>query len=374
MKPSIFLRGLLLLLMLVPITGCLNDSGSESGTDVEFVEFDPDNFSCNPLDGGQDFVGLNLGVHASLYYLKEDQPAYTDVNDYIQYGHHISNLDLFFNQIYLPTRPFDRGFVTENGQTIKTEQGDTLYEYFALKLRGKIVKGSLPQGLYQFALLTDDGAVLNMNFGSGDELVVDNNGQHPTRMGCAAAAVELSDDPIPFEMLYNQGPRHHIAMTLLVRPWTAGMDPNDPECGKSGNDRYFDSTQNPPEPQQAYLDLQSRGWMPLAPNNYLLPDDKIENPCAGEVPIITDVIVENITSNSVTLTWTTDIHATSEVDYKAQSDVEFVRVVENSNGMKSHRVTVAGLNPNTDYVFKAVSRSRTGQSSESSEIVARTRR
>ena len=376
MKTRIYIRGLLALLLLAPLTACIGaDSGEESGTAVEIVPYDPSEYSCSPLgEAGDDPLAAYYGVHGELFYLAPDQPHYTDVRDYFNFGHVVSNLDLFLNQIFIPTRPFDRGFETASGHIIQTEQGDTLYEYFALKLRGRLIRGSLPPGNYQLALLSDDGAILNMDFGAGSQLVVDNNGQHPTRMGCATSSIYLGDEAIPYELLYNQGPRYHIALTWMIRPWPSDNNPNDSQCGLEGNSMYFDSTQNPPTPNAAYNGLLARGWQPLAPNNFLIPEDKVQNPCNIPAPVISNFAIASIEATSVTLTWDTDIASTSQVLYRLATVGTFTATSEIQNGLLHHTVQVTGLTSNTNYNFIAMSKSGSGLSSESAELAARTRR
>lgn len=376
MKPSIYIRGLIVLLLLGPTSGCLilEGSGTESGTIADMVPLNPDAYSCSPLDEGQTELPPSYGVYGQLYYLTPSQPRYTSVVDYFTNGTQVSDLELFLNQVYIPTRPFDRGFVTAAGTTITNEQGDTLYEYFAMNLRGRLARGSLPPGRYQMALLSDDGSILSMDTGSGMVQVVNNDGQHPTRMGCAMTAIELGDAPIPYELLYNQGPRFHIALTWMIRPWPADENPNDVQCGLQGNAMYFDSTQDPPAPQPAYNNLLARGWMPLAPENYLLPLDKVKNPCAVQAPVISNVVVSSILSTSVTLTWDTDIGSTSQVLYRPSAGSVFSATSEVNGNSVHHMVTVTGLLPNTNYNLKAVSKSFSGQSSESAELAVRTRR
>ena len=375
MISRMLIRGLLALMLTASLVSCIGaDSGSESGTQVEIVPYNPENYSCSPLGDNDESLSSLYGVHGQLYYLTPEMPRYQNVRDYFSYGHLVPDLDLFLSQIYIPTRPFDRGFVTASGQTIQTEQGNTLYEYFALHLRGRLTRGYLPAGEYQLALLSDDGAVLSLDFGDGWVEVVNNDGQHPTRMGCGLQKITLSDQPIPYELLYNQGPRFHIALTWMIRPWPADNNPNDVQCGKSGNSMYFDSTQDPPAPMPAYNNLLARGWMPLRADNFLLPEDKIANPCVVPAPVISNFAVASISSTSVTLTWTTDIASTSQVQYRLATDTQFVSTSEIQNGLTQHSVTVTGLIPNTNYSFKAVSKSISGQTSESSELAARTRR
>lgn len=393
---------LLLMGACISLSACLlvPDQGSESGTIVDIqpespVAPDPSTYVCNPMDGQVGQLPREQGIRGMLYYLDPSQPHYNHVADYLTYGNLAQGIDrntneateisLFFNQLFIPTRPFDRGFTTQAGQTLMTPAGDTLYEYFAIRHEGRIQLGSKPEGLYQFAILADDGAVMSMDFGSGLQTVIDDDGDHPTRMGCAVAAVDMkATDKIPFVLDYYQGPRFHIALTLLWRPWPmSAADPTQPAslaeatdafCGRQGNSFYFDSTQDPPAPTANYQALLARGWEPLAPENYLLPETGAVNPCNEPAPIITNFRVVTITNASVTFAWETDRPATSQVNYRLATDT--VEMITNSDGQfrTQHQVTVTGLLANTDYVMKGISSSTSGLTSESVARTIRTRR
>ena len=391
----------------VSLTSCLlvPDSGEESGTIVDIAPVpspvqDPDTYTCNPLDdddggGPSQTLPADQGVRGMLYYLQPDQPRYNRVADYLTYGtfaqaidsltNQLTEIALYFNRIYIPTRPFDRGFTTVSGQQLQTPQGNTLFEYFAVRHEGRIQLANRSEGLYQMAVLSDDGAMVSMDFGSGYQNIVSNDGDHPTRMGCATVPVALSSaDKIPYILDYYQGPRYHISLILMWRPWPmSAADPTQPAtvaeatdafCGVQGNSFYFDSTQDPPAPTANYNALLSRGWAPLDPENYLLPEESKPNPCNEPAPVISNFQVTSITSNSITLAWDTDRPATSQVIYRLSSDV--AESITNSDGFfyTRHVVTVPGLQPNMDYVMRALSSSTSGLSSESAPRTIRTRR
>src|SRR6202453_729018 len=70
--------------------------------------------------------------------------------------------------------------------------------------------------------------------------------------------------------------------------------------------------------------------------------------------------MERVTSQSVLLTWTTDIPATSEVQYgeKAEDEIEFNQMFrDKSQGLK-HRVFLTGLKADTAYELKVISANR----------------
>lgn len=201
---------------------------------------------------------------------------YTSSDDYQKYGVKIPG-ELFLNNLNVPTRPFTSGFANDNGTPIRLPDGKTLIEYFSFQVASKIrLVNDQPAGDYQFAILSDDGAHLDIQVqGQADFIrLIDNEGDHPTKMKCATRPVHiLSSSDLPIRVGYYQGPKIHISMILMWRPYpTHSSDVLDPECDQSGNDRFFDSTKTPSAPQQAYKDLLSRGWKPLNPENYLLKE------------------------------------------------------------------------------------------------------
>ncbi|MCB0411838.1 MAG: hypothetical protein KDD22_04890 [Bdellovibrionales bacterium] len=381
------------LISFLPLTGCLNEGTVvEDGTQADIEPAPPDSGSeeeptpdpntvvCQP------FVQLaateeprTQGVYSQLFYLDSTQPQYTSVADYIANGHKVEGIDIYFNQLHIPTRPWDRGFITQSGDPIYTQNGDFLYEWFAMRFKGKLTLAvDQPAGDYQVSLLSDDGAVWRLDL-NGDgiyEVVVDNDGTHPTRMGCSNDRVHLEPGvPIDFELDYYQGPRYHISLVTLMRPYpTMGIDLVDPLCGQQGNSLFFDKKKSPPMAKQAYNDLLSRGWKPLATGNYLLPSDIHSNPCNEPAPIISDYMAESVLSTNVELSWNTDRVASTQILIR-----EVLTNVQSQTAVdplmtKIHQVNVTGLKPNTVYGFTAKSVSVSGRETLSEELVIKTAR
>jgi len=240
-------------------------------------------YLCDPFHGGNS-PGEHYGVRGDIYYLDQTQPQYSEVSKYIEFGH-LVEIPLFLNDINVPTRAWESGFVSQNSTSVKNEAEELLIEWFALRLRSGIqLSANDAPGDYQFALLSDDGAVFKQLQSDGSSTVlVDNDGNHPTKMGCGMDRVNFTSNTLlPFNLDWYQGPRNHISLILMWRPYpTNPNDVIDPLCGQSGNGLYFDSTQTPSVPQQAYSDLLSRGWKPLTPENYYLGSE-ITNPCASQ--------------------------------------------------------------------------------------------
>jgi PKD repeat protein len=89
---------------------------------------------------------------------------------------------------------------------------------------------------------------------------------------------------------------------------------------------------------------------------------------ASQKPIISNIATSNITQTGVTITWTTDIPATSRVIYDTTSHPSLDGQVAPNFGyaassaesdispkVTSHSVTLSGLNPGTKYYFRVLS-------------------
>ncbi len=372
---------LVLLLWIFTFPGCLLSGGGDSlsvGPTVITELPDPDTYTCNPLTDYSEDGSLSEGhgVLANLFYLTDDMPHFRTVYDYFDFGVPVEGLNLYFNKIDIRTRPFDRGFVTRSGLTVTNEQDNTLYEYFALNFNGQIqLSENMPDGDYQMALLADDGAVLSLDTGEGQEVLIDNDGNHPTQMGCSTQRVTFEKGvPRSFNLKYYQGPRFHIALVVMWRPWPENEDDVDDHlCGQRGNGLFYDSRQDPPKPEAAFFDLQSRGWSVIGDDNYYLPGWDTSNPCNAPAPVVSSYQVQETTVSSVTVKWLTDIPASSDLVVKNVITGEIVTTTEAPEFVTEHIYTVEGLTSYTLYDIFVVSKSTSGLEGQSSSFRVRTK-
>jgi hypothetical protein len=105
---------------------------------------------------------------------------------------------IYTTSLNVPPQDFKQGFP---GVTKR-------FEWFAINYTGRFWIEK--PGKYRFALTSDDGAKLYID----DELVADNDGQHPPET--KSASVVLGGGIHRIEVPYFQGPRFQVALLLQV--------------------------------------------------------------------------------------------------------------------------------------------------------------
>ncbi len=375
------------MMQMLVLTGCLNEGGGSEGETEVVAEpgevpppplTPPERTVCDPFEAGSS--ARDRGLVGHLLFLKDDQPRYTHVDDYIENGHPIQST-VYFDRLYIPTRAFDLGFYTQDGTLVLNQNDEPIYEYFALRLESQLMLAENEEpGWYQMAVLSDDGSKIVERLPDGsEEVIVDNGEQTSTRMGCAVRSIYMDKDTKKDIVLtYFQGPRYHIALNVLWRKMPEGVDPNSPagdiECGQAGNARFFDSTQVPSEPTVRYYELLERGWKPLANENFLFPE-QASNPCAAEEPLLlTNFSVLSTTRTEVHVVWKTSLQASSQLEIKNISTGEITLSTLDNVLKTDHSMVFSGLSPNTLYSVRALSESEDGQQVQSAESAFRTPR
>lgn len=333
---------------------------------------------CDPFGGGA-IVSQDNGLDGRLYYLAPELPRYTKVADYIQAGTPVDSR-LILNKIDVPTRRFEDGFVTQEGKVLATPKGETLYEWFALRLNSSIRLALKDKpGNYQFALLSDDGSVMRVKQDGVWSTLIDND-------GFRSSALKVADRPIyfdgntelPIEIDYFQGPRTHIAIMLLWREWPENGSGAEPLNGRAGNDLYFNSNVKPSAPQQAWFDLISRGWNVVGAENFFLPATSKPNDCVPTLPTNPVVPVVNndpdspaalaitgfdasSSASEMVVIWQTNQAATTKVYYGTTAEKLEQMAEMPGDAANVHLITVKDLTPNTAYYLRAESVDASGQ-------------
>lgn len=224
---------------------------------------------CDPFGSTTD---VKPGIAAKLAYYDGPWPGVIqNVEDVWTEGKIVNDTVILFSSISVPTRSFLDGFDVGSGQKLVNSRGERLVEWFSLDYSAEVKLGDADsEGLYQFGILSDDGAILWLDEGNGLQEIVNNDGHTPTRMKCGAAVQLNRASRIPMRMKYFQGPKDEIAVTLLWRKVGSG---NNEGCDSASG--WFSGGQ----PTNKYNRLLAQGWKVMGPNNFQMKE-VIPNNCS----------------------------------------------------------------------------------------------
>jgi hypothetical protein len=235
---------------------------------------------CDPFSSTGDGVCVK-GLQANLYYLSDEQrkTPFKKVDEYITKGVK-ANILIYLADLFVPTRNFTKGFTTTEGTTLRTNDGATLMEYFALDLQTfiKLDPANQMAGKYQFAILSDDGATVEY-MSKGDTAwkpLINIDGDHSTMMGCDLKGIDFTTATrTKFRIKYYQGPKTQIALSLLWRPMPTDSSKVKDENCDYGDTSYYFGDGNAAQPDLVnggYGKLVKRGWKPLTPANFIVDE------------------------------------------------------------------------------------------------------
>lgn len=376
------------------LTSCLEESASIGGKGGTTVVVDPNSdpsaltrLICDPFQTNSQ-LARDRGLFGNIYYLENGDTRYKSVEDYIQKGQLI-DANIYLDRLFVQTKPFDSGFVDSDGVPLQIG-GKKLFENYAVDVGAQLQLGVNEQpGYYQLALISDDGALLKRIDENGNEvIVVNNNGSHPTKMACASEPVYLDHNTkIPIKLQQYQGSRKNITMVAMWRPWVdqpqddkhgngKGNDDDQANyCGKGGNGFFFDSTKTPIKLKKPFYNLLVNKWKVLENENFEFPGQST-NPCApAEDPLLlSGFSIIGVGRNFVTVTWMSNLPASSQIEIKNITTGSTVRSPLDVNSVLHHDVTMIGLSPNTLYSVRAISNTAGGQTVMTDERAFRTPR
>lgn len=338
---------------------------------VNVNKYSANKLVCDPFNnGGSGTISYEHGIKADLFYKTASQPRMYSSEDYVNFAKK-SDQVIFMSDMNVPTRMFTEGFTVANGATLNNDEEEKLIEYFGLKMTTNIVlSDSDDDGWYEFALLSDDGTTMKIKSGTDapDTVLIDNDGDHPTRMGCTTQSVYLRKGVmLPVEVTYYQGPRYHIANVLMFRK--AEQAGQDPSCGLTGNSTFFDPNNNS-APLPAYNALLNRGWKVLTSDNFMVSRNSTDyNPCVqGTNPVISNFSILEVFMNGADLTWSTDIPATDQVQITNTSTGVVTTTTSDNVLRTTHQIRLSNLQSGTTYKVQAISVSEDLGRSISSEL------
>jgi len=137
-------------------------------------------------------VVIPSGLEGRIYNIRRDTKKLPNFRKLKSVG------TIYATQLNVPAQDFKLGFP---GVTKRVE-------WFAIDYRGRFWVEK--PGDYGFSLTADDGANLYID----DELIIDNDGQHPPRERVGAA--RLTHGVHEIRVSYFQGPRWQVALVLKV--------------------------------------------------------------------------------------------------------------------------------------------------------------
>ncbi len=246
---------------------------------------------CDPFGGGAG-PSSNNGLDALLTYIPATSSVVANLPAMTtqtfapgQPDVQVASARVILNKIAVSTRDFTEGFSETGGTKLKNSAGEDLIEWFSLRVRGKVMANTNTEaGLYQFAVMSDDGSVMEIDptgTGNNFQSIVSNDGHRNNTMGCSSVAIPLvKDQGLPIKVNYFQGPRVRISFSLFWRKVANNNAASlaDPECGTLRADNYFFVNGTP---TAKYNQMLARGWQVIPSANLYLSDGSQTNPCAN---------------------------------------------------------------------------------------------
>lgn len=338
---------------------------TSTGPSVGSVDFpvDPANTVCDPLSNNASPSPEN-GLMAKLILRTPAMGSkVSSVMDYYNKGQKLDQ-NLYFADVNVPTRPFTAGFSTQSGDVLVDAQGNKLIENFAIEYNSVLkLTDADKEGDYEIATLSDDGSRVFVKEGGKWNELINNDGNHSTRMGCPYRTINLKrDSEVPVKILYYQGPRYHIANVMIWKLHKKAHQWKEPSrhslCGVASNNFYFNSNNGKKMPAMHYLG--KTGWRTIASSNYKMPEQQ-QNPCTEEELALSDFQVASAQAPTAILTWKTNLPATSKLRIINVYTGEEIVTAEDMNLVTDHTVQVDGLVHGIYYQAQAISKDTKGR-------------
>lgn len=343
-----------------------------TGESIGSIDFaDPEKTVCDPLSG-ESSSNTNQGLFAKLIVKGPEMTTpVRSVMDFYNKGLRLEQ-DLYFADVNVPTRPFTSGFSTKSGEVLLDANGEKLIENFAIEYTSVLkLSDQDREGHYEISLLSDDGARLFVKEGDSWNELVNNDGNHPTRLGCPYRTIELKkDSAIPIKLLYYQGPRYHIANVMLWKHHKKAHTWKKPAshslCGIQSNTFFFNP--NNGKKQAAMKVLEHMGWDVVAPANFQMPDLK-PNPCVEPDLAISNFQVASVSGATARITWSTNLPASSQLYIVNIFTGEEMYTTLDSELVTNHVAVLDGLIHGLQYQIQAISVDAKGKEVRSQPIL-----
>lgn len=333
---------------------------TETGPSVGSINFndDAENTVCDPLSNTAAPSQEN-GLLAKLIVRNESMGS--TVNSVLDYHNKGTVLDkkIYFASVNVPTRTFTQGFATQTGDLLLDAQGNKLIENFSLEYTSTLQLGpNDAEGDYEVASLSDDGVRLFIQENGTWNELINNDGNHSTRMGCPYRTIHLTKaSKVPIKLLYYQGPRYYITNVLVWKKHRQAKTWKEPSkhslCGYLGNNFFYSASNGKKSVGMSFLELT--GWKTISSQNYKMPE-QTSNPCSLDPLQITNFAVSAMADSTATLSWKTNYPASSRLRIVNQFTFEEVYTDLDSSLVTSHSAKLTGLTPGMLYQVQAISK------------------
>ncbi|WII72863.1 PA14 domain-containing protein [Bdellovibrio sp. 22V] len=348
-------------------SGTRTSTGDSIGS-VDFV--DPEKTVCDPLSNTSSPSPENGLLGKLILKTPEMGNKVSSVMDYYNKGQKIDK-DLFFADVNVPTRSFTQGFSTLSGEVLVGADGNKLIENFAIEYTSTLkLSENDKEGEYEIAVLSDDGARMFIKEGDKWNELINNDGNHPTRMGCPYRTITMTkNSEVPVKLLYYQGPRYHIANVLIWKHHKKAHTWKEPSrhslCGIASNQYFYDSKNGKKKPAIHFL--EATGWRTIAAANFKMPEQK-PNPCSQEPLVINDFRVVSAQAPNATVAWTTNLPSSTQLRILNVYTGEEMLTEVDANLVNEHTVELSGLVHGIYYQVQAISKDAEGRETRSALI------
>lgn len=350
---------------------------------VDINRFTPDRIICDPFSNPNNNSNQNQGntqdqnkgLIGELYY----QPILNSsgsnkVDDFIKTTLKKSE-SLFLSDLNIIENNSINGFKKLNKATLFDSNGNKINQNFALKLNSNILLNSTDsEGLYEFALISNNGSVLKLksgNIDTPDEILIDNDGDHDPKLACSLKTVKLRQNvQMPIELSFYQTQLNNLTHVLLFRPYNPNIRP-EPLCNQSGKGVFFNPANA--KPLKAFNDLMARGWKVLQNSNFKITQNKFDyNPCTMGLAVkISELKIDSSDQLNQIIKWKTDKPATSQVQLTNLQNLSYLITPSDNILRTEHEVQLnqLNLNPGSQFSASALSVSSDLGRAESESII-----
>ncbi|MGZ3785880.1 MAG: hypothetical protein ACXWR0_15310 [Bdellovibrio sp.] len=350
----------------------------------------PPNFT-DPIGSCNSSATAQNGLVANLIYKSSNMShKNSGVMDYYNNGTK-SNQTLIFTDVNVPTRQATSGYPYQVDKLLLDDKGAKLSTNFAIELSSLLKLGDREEGYYELASLADSGAKVFIKETNVWEELINNDGDHATRFGCARREIYLKkSSEIPLKILYYHGSTKNLANVLIwrrVKHYSRWSDFRFySPCGVITNGYFF----NPIKKTRIGMNyLEKVGWSIMLANNFKIPSLKSdcpvppapapisETPAPPSVPVstpstpdlaIANFVLVSLQGTAATFSWSTNLPASTQLKILNITTGDETLTPIAGSLITDHVASTNSLRQGASYLVQAISVDALGRQTLSSFI------